>query len=153
MKLLAFSFFLLVLQIAFLRDASALPSGAPIQACGDLTQQHGGFTPMICGPDCQFTVTLVAIDGSTPTSPNMYRCGSQHICKQSPINDSIVSIQTIWRIIDKFACMHACPSVHDIVWYYVYNYMDTRIILFEHKIFCSSNRDQWSSLPWVRHPG
>ena len=117
MKLIVFSF-LLVLQIAsHVRDVSAFSVGAPTAACGDLTQQHPGVTPLTCGPSCPFTVSLVAIDGSTPTSPNTYRCGSQHTCKQSPINDSIVSIQTIlWRIIDKFACVHTCLSVHDIVW-------------------------------------
>lgn len=81
---LATCLFLLALQISFLRDVSAFSTGAPTAACGDLTQQHPGVTPMTCGPDCQFTVSLVAIDGSPlTTSSNMYRCGSQHTCKLS----------------------------------------------------------------------
>ena len=66
-----------LLAVCF-RYASALSDGAPTAACVDLTQQHFGVTPENCGSPCPFTVSLVAIDGSPPTSPNMYRCGSQH---------------------------------------------------------------------------
>ena len=73
--------FLLVLAVACVKEASAFSSGAPTSACADLTQQHPGVTPVTCGPPCPYTVSLVAIDGSSPASTNMYRCGSQHTSK------------------------------------------------------------------------
>ena len=64
--------------VCLIRDALAFSSGAPTTACTTLTQQHSGVTPVACGPPCPYSVSLVAVDGAPPISPNMYRCGSQH---------------------------------------------------------------------------
>ena len=72
---------LTLVAVCLIRDASAFSGGAPSQACTTLTQQHGGVTPVPCGSPCPFTVSLVEVDGAPPTSPNMYRCGSQHTSK------------------------------------------------------------------------
>ena len=61
-------------------QVSALPTGAPISACADLTQRHYGASLMDCGSLCPFSVSLVAIDG-TPVAAGAaqtYRCGSEH---------------------------------------------------------------------------
>ena len=67
----------LTVTVSF-RKALSLSGGAPISACADVTQQHSGATPVDCGSPCPFTVSLVAVDGAPPTSPNLYRCGAQH---------------------------------------------------------------------------
>ena len=72
---------LMLIAICSIRNATAFSTGAPTTACGDLTQQHPGVTPVACGPPCPYTVSLVAIDGSPPTSSNIHRCGSQHTSK------------------------------------------------------------------------
>ena len=69
--------FLVLAAVCLIRDALAFSGGAPTSACTTLTQQHG-VAPMDCGPPCPYTVSLVAVDGAPPISPNMYRCGSQH---------------------------------------------------------------------------
>ena len=72
---------LILAAVWSIRDATAFSTGAPPAACTTLTQQHG-VAPMTCDPpSCPYTVSLVAIDGAPPTSPSMYRCGSQHTSK------------------------------------------------------------------------
>ena len=60
-------------------QVSALPTGAPIAACADLTQQHFR-DPTDCGSLCPFSVSLVAIDGMPVAAgaAQTYRCGSEH---------------------------------------------------------------------------
>lgn len=79
-----FALFALLLASAG-RQVSALPNGAPVSACGDLTQQHFGSSPTNCGRDCPFSVSLVAIDG-TPVAAGAaqtYKCGSNHTREDS----------------------------------------------------------------------
>ena len=74
---------LLFLAAICFRKALGFSGGAPTTACQQLAQQHGGVTPVDCGPQCPFTVRVVAIDGTptTPANENVYRCGSQHTSK------------------------------------------------------------------------
>ena len=72
-----------LLASGMVRQVSARSNGAPVAACGDLTQQH--FTsPASCGRDCPFSVSLVAVDG-TPVAAGAaqtYKCGSEHTREQ-----------------------------------------------------------------------
>ena len=60
--------------------ATALPNGAPLAACGDMIQRHAGSSPVDCGPDCPFQLTLIAVDGVPVAAgdPLEYTCGAQH---------------------------------------------------------------------------
>ena len=62
---------------------TALPGGAPLAACEDMTQQHAGISPMPCGSDCPFQLTLIAVDGVpvAASDPLEYTCGAQHTCE------------------------------------------------------------------------
>ena len=75
-----FALFAAALLLASGRQVSARSTGAPTQACGDLTQQHFGAAAN-CGRDCPFSVSLVAVDG-TPVAAGAqsqtYKCGSEH---------------------------------------------------------------------------
>ena len=62
-------------------SSMAFPSGAPVTACSTLTPLH--TTPTPCGPNCPFSLTLTAVDGSAPQTPMRYRCGSLHTSKMN----------------------------------------------------------------------
>ena len=73
----------IVISIVFLIPScyyvSALPNGAPTDACDEITPGHG-FDPTDCGASCPFSLTLTEIDGSSVSGAQqqMYRCGSRH---------------------------------------------------------------------------
>ena len=78
------SFYVAVFVLASLclREAAALSSGAPTEACTTLTQEHPGvFVTTPCPiASCPYTVSLAAIDGEE-TNGTQYRCGSRHTRK------------------------------------------------------------------------
>ena len=65
---------------ALVNSASTFSSGAPVRsaACNDLVQRHYQVTPDNCEAPCPFSMRLLAIEGSPPKSPKVYRCGSIH---------------------------------------------------------------------------
>ena len=79
MQALRFAVFALLLSATERVGVFALPGGAPTSACGTLTQSHGGISPVDCGTDCPFSVSLVAVDGEdVPSDTRTYKCGSLH---------------------------------------------------------------------------
>lgn len=56
--------------------------GAPVNACGNLRQQHLTEQPVVCGPPCPFRIRLTHIDGVVvpAAEEGFYRCGATHTC-------------------------------------------------------------------------
>jgi hypothetical protein len=81
LKMNTLSMVTVILAAASVIDyTSAFSSGAPVRsaACNDLVQRHHQVTPDNCKPPCPFSVRLLAIDGTPPKSPRIYKCGSIH---------------------------------------------------------------------------
>lgn len=73
-----FAVFVLLLVASGSRIVLAMSSGAPVAACGDLTQRHAPAAPADCGSDCPFSVSVVEVDGEPVSGLATYKCGSLH---------------------------------------------------------------------------
>ena len=107
-----FALFAAALLLASGRQVSARSTGAPVQACGDLTQQHFG-SPADCGRDCPFTVSLVAVDG-TPVAAGAaqtYKCGSEHTREKKFGHDLSWLMHT---------ALHTLAAIYLILWITTY---------------------------------